>query len=126
MILAIIGSRSFTNLSYAVAIARPFIEQNDIEEIVSGGAQGADRIAEDIAEICKLRMTVLKADWKRYGRGAGMIRNQDIIDGCDCALVFWDGKSPGTRDSINKLAKARKMFLIIRYDIGDWEWFNVR
>lgn len=125
MILAIVGGRDFTNLSYAVAIARPFIDIHSITEIVSGGAKGADSIAEEIARICSIEMTVFKADWKRYGKGAGMIRNADIINKCDIALVFWDGRSKGTLNSINRLAKAKKMFLIIRYDTGDWEWFNV-
>lgn len=123
-VLAIIGSRVFTNLPYAAAIAKPFIDIHNIEEIVSGGAKGADHIAEQIAKSYKLRMTILKANWDKYGRGAGMIRNNDIIDTCDIALVFWDGKSSGTRDSINKLAKAKKPFMLIRYDTGQWEWFN--
>lgn len=124
--LAIIGSRDFTNLSYAASVAKPYIEIHDIEEIVSGGAAGADRLAEEIAEIYGLRIRVFKANWKKYGKAAGMIRNGDIIDNCDCALVFWNGESKGTLNSINRLAKARKMFLVVNTLNGDWDWYNVR
>lgn len=124
MKLAIIGCRTFTNLSYAEAIAKPLIDLCNVDEIISGGAKGADYLAELIAKNYGIRMTVFKAEWKKYGRVAGFMRNVDIIDSCEVALVFWDGKSTGTRDSINKLAKAKKPFLLVRFDTDDWEWFG--
>jgi len=44
-----------------------------------------------------------------------MIRNSDIIDAATHGVAFWDGHSRGTKDSINKLTKAKKYCRIMRF-----------
>lgn len=46
------------------------------------------------------------ADWERYGRSAGMIRNREMINAADEVLALWDGKSKGTGQAI-ALSKRR-------------------
>jgi len=65
--------------------------------IVSGGARGADTLAENYAKMIGVNTIIFKADWKKYGRAAGMIRNKDIIAQADVVVAFWDGKSKGTK-----------------------------
>ena len=36
---------------------------------------------------------------KKYGKRAGILRNRDIVDAADIVVAFWDGKSPGTKNS---------------------------
>jgi len=54
-------------------------------------------------------------DWDKYRKSAGFIRNQQIIDACTFVLAFWDGKSKGTKDTIDKARKAKKPTFIIYF-----------
>ena len=56
---------------------------------------------------------VLTADWDRLGKGAGIIRNSQIIERCTSVLAFWDGVSRGTLDSITKAIRAGKAVRIV-------------
>lgn len=46
------------------------------------------------------------ADWDRYGKSAGYIRNKEMAEEADALMAFWDGKSRGTMHMIN-LAKEK-------------------
>lgn len=85
------------------------IKYNEIE-IVSGHASGADKMAEEYAKEHGLSLTIMPAEWNRYGRAAGPIRNKKMLDyivGEEPVLVaFWDGKSKGTKDMITKARQA--------------------
>ena len=50
----------------------------------------------------------IRADWERFGRAAGMRRNEQLLQ-CvkpDVVIAFWDGKSPGTRNMIEHARAA--------------------
>jgi|WetSurMetagenome_2_1015567.scaffolds.fasta_scaffold883786_2 predicted Rossmann fold nucleotide-binding protein DprA/Smf involved in DNA uptake len=109
MRIAVIGSRSFNNYEYMQAILDSFtITLSDSRKLwfVSGGARGADKLAERYIEERKFGMTVYPADWKAHGKSAGFKRNKQIVDNADVVLAFWDGESKGTLHSIN-LAKEQ-------------------
>lgn len=114
MEIAIIGSRNFANYSL-LAECLNWFHLADISRIISGGAIGADSLAENYAENNGLECTVFRPDWNKDGKAAGFIRNQKIIDACDIVIAFWDGKSKGTKDSINKAKLAKKPTLIIYF-----------
>ena len=80
----------------------------EITKIVSGGAKGADSLAEIYAEKYQLPLIVFKHDWQKYGRGAGIVRNREIIEAADIVVAFWDGSSKGTASSL-KLAKSKNI-----------------
>lgn len=46
--------------------------------------------------------------WDLHGKSAGFKRNVHIIDDSDEVIAFWDGKSRGTRHSINLAKTAKK------------------
>ncbi len=75
-------------------------------EIVSGHADGADKLGERYAAERGLALTVMPADWGRNGKAAGVLRNQSMLDyacGATPLLVaFWDGWSRGTADMIRR------------------------
>ena len=48
----------------------------------------------------------MPADWQRYGRGAGPIRNKQIVESADLVIAFWDGKSNGTRSALAHAERA--------------------
>lgn len=112
--LAIIGSRSFNNYTYAKKEILNIIQDNKIPitKIISGGASGADKIAEIFASKFNIPIEVLIADWSK-GKQAGVVRNTDIIKKSDYVIAFWDGISKGTLDSINKAKKLNKKLFIV-------------
>ena len=48
------------------------------------------------------------ADWDRFGKAAGYMRNEQMAKNADALVAFWDGTSKGTKNMI-QLAK--------RYDL---------
>ncbi|KKN73140.1 hypothetical protein LCGC14_0404490 [marine sediment metagenome] len=116
MKLAIVGSRTFNDYGLlGETIWQHFSICKDKLEIVSGGAKGADSFGADFAENWNLRCTVYPPEWDKYGKPAGFIRNQTIVDNCDMVLAFWDGRSKGTQDTINKAKKAKKPTFIVYF-----------
>ena len=70
--------------------------------------------------ICKLienniKTLIFPANWEKYGKRAGFIRNEDIIKNCDAVIAFWDGKSKGTFHSLSLADKYYKPTKIIYY-----------
>lgn len=75
--------------------------------IVQGGARGFDNVARQFAYIHKLPLITFPADWEGPDqRGAGMIRNQYIIDVAD-ELIAAPGDGTGTQDCITKARLAK-------------------
>lgn len=112
--LAVIGSRDFVNYELMKHILTPLV--NKIELIISGGARGADKLAEQFASDNNIPLKIYKADWDTYGKSAGHRRNTDIINESDLVIAFWDGASKGTLDSITKARKSNKPMRIVKYD----------
>ncbi|MBF0266656.1 MAG: DUF2493 domain-containing protein [Gammaproteobacteria bacterium] len=113
MKLAIIGSRSFNNYDLLKSTLNDNF--NNITCIISGGAKGADSLAEKYAFENNIATIIFKPDWKKYGRGAGIIRNKDIISNSDAAIAFWDGESKGTLNSINLCEKEQTPITVVKY-----------
>lgn len=110
MKVAVIGSRTFNDY--------PKLEQElnsipSIKIIISGGASGADKLSEVYADSKSIETLIIKPDWKRYSRGAGAVRNTEIVENADYVVAFWDGKSKGTLDSINKCKKKNIKLKIV-------------
>lgn len=83
--------------------------------IVSGGAEGADTLAMRFAAEFHLKCLIMKPDWKRLGRAAGLARNTDIVANSAWVIAFWDGTSRGTADTIAKAKKQGKKLNIVRF-----------
>jgi hypothetical protein len=109
------GSRSYTNyedfktkMDYTLSK----IKHRYYISIISGGAKGADTMAKRYAEERQYLFHELCADWKTYGKAAGMIRNKEMLDLALssfrlCALVaFPSEKSIGTYGMIGIAKEA--------------------
>lgn len=110
MKLAVVGSREYDDAEFVIEILGDYLNEfgGDLE-IVSGGARGVDRIAERWAEQVGVPCVVYLPNWDAYGRGAGIVRNRDIVDYCDSLIAFWDGVSKGTLNSIKLAREAGKL-----------------
>lgn len=80
-------------------------DDGDIK-IISGMADGADSLAIRYADERKLTKILFPANWNKYHRVAGFLRNEDMLSVATHLVVFWDGKSSGTRHMI-EIAKAK-------------------
>lgn len=114
LVIAIIGSRIFTDFNKFCEVVDRFIEfyreqYSDIE-IISGGAKGTDSMAKEYASIRNIKFAEFKAKWGEHGKlAAGFIRNSQMVDKCDYMIAFWNGVSSGTQDSIRKASKKKKL-----------------
>jgi len=113
MKILIVGGRDFNNYDLFLNILEYY--KHDITSIISGGASGADSLAEKFATYYGIDITVIKPDWN-IGKSAGIIRNSKMIDmNPDMVIAFWDGKSKGTKDTIKKAYNKKIDTLIIYY-----------
>jgi hypothetical protein len=80
-------------------------DDGDIK-IISGMADGADSLAIRYADERKLTKILFPANWNKYHRVAGFLRNEDMLSVATHLVVFWDGKSSGTNHMI-EIAKAK-------------------
>jgi len=104
MKVAIIGSRSL----------QPVISIKNIPElIISGGAKGVDSIAKQYALDNNIPYLEFLPDYSKYPvKSAPIIRNKQIVDNCDILIAYWDGKSTGTKMTIDYARKKNKIVYI--------------
>ena len=88
----------------------------DVTEIVSGGARGIDSDARAYAQAHGIPLKEFLPDYKRFGRGAPLKRNLEIIAYADLVLAFWDGQSRGTKYVIDHCGELGVPVRIIRPD----------
>lgn len=111
MKLAIVGSRTFDNYE----MVKQVLKDLNITEIVSGGAKGADTLAERYATENNISTTIFKPDWDKLGRAAGMIRNKQIVNYAEKVIAFWDGVSKGTKNSIDLAKRQGKLLSVEKF-----------
>jgi hypothetical protein len=110
MRIAIVGSREYPDLDDV----REYVSACPADTvIISGGARGVDRTAEDTAKARGLATLVYPADWQTYGKSAGYRRNVEMIDAAEYVVAFWDGTSRGTKHSIDLAIRAGKLAALV-------------
>lgn len=83
----------------------------EINEIVHGNARGIDKAAGKYFKD-KLPIKVFPADWDKYGKSAGYIRNKQMAEYADALIAIWNQKSRGTKNMID-IAKDLKLKIFI-------------
>ena len=86
---------------------RGLVAEHDEVTLIEGGAGGVDAQASEIAEALEIRQERHMALWGTYGKAAGPIRNQEMLDsGVDLVLAFPGPQSRGTRDMVRRSKSA--------------------
>jgi len=106
--LAVVGSQTFNDYALLCEVLNRF----EIMEVISGGARGADALAERYAHERNLPIKVFSADWDTHGRAAGPIRNRLIVAEADEIVAFWDGCSRGTQHTIGLARTTGKVVYV--------------
>ena len=89
-----------------------FVETNLIDDkssvtVVHGDAPGADTLAGQIAVLFGFKVEAYPADWNKYGKKAGFIRNSEMINlGADICLAFIRAESRGATMCADLAEKA--------------------
>lgn len=78
------------------------LDKLNVTCIVTGGATGADQIAEDYAIYKNIKLIVHRAKWSEHGKAAGPIRNKKMLteENPDIVIAFPGGR--GTADMISQ------------------------
>lgn len=110
MRVIIAGSRDFDDygLLKRTLDGLPF----EVDEVVSGGARGADSLGERWGEKRKLPITRFPANWE-LGKRAGPERNEKMAKYGDCLVAFPLGASTGTRDMIKRAKKHGLKVIVV-------------
>jgi len=112
--LAVVGSREFKNEQQVFQILDA--AKDSITLVISGGATGADTLAERWADINKKSKYIIRPDWHpngKYDKGAGFKRNIEIVKACDRCIAFWDGSSKGTMNTIDHCLRLQKPYFVV-------------
>lgn len=110
--IIIAGSRSFSDYDLLKKKCDELFEWIKDPVIISGHARGADTLGERYAKEKNIELKCFPAKWKEYGFKAGFIRNTEMAQYAAKAkravlIAFWDGKSTGTRDMIEKAVEYK-------------------
>jgi len=123
-VIGIVGTRGRDDQFSYKLVEQKFLsiyEEGDF--ICSGGcSKGGDRFAEMIAKDHGIPIIIFYANWKKFGKGAGFVRNSDIAKNSDliiaCVMRHQEGvekvlkrKTGGTEDTLRKYVKSH---------IDDW------
>ena len=115
--LGIVGSRNFKDANKFEEHLKLWIQENKVPDfIISGGASGADTLAEKYAQRENIPLVVFRADWHCFGNAAGPIRNTEIVEECTHVLAFPSKKGSGTQDTIQKAKEKGKTVKIVYID----------
>lgn len=123
MKIVIAGSRDFTDWEMFRGYMNMIPPWISIDEVISGGARGADSFGEEWAKLYGKPVKVFHAEWERLGKKAGLMRNAEMSIYGDGLIAFWDGKSKGTEHMIKMMVNAEKWTYVVRTDIpwdGTW------
>ncbi len=109
MKLLVVGSRGVKNIDLSNYI------EKDVDLIITGGAEGIDKIAEAYADKHRISKLVVYPEYKLYRRAAPLKRNELMVDIADKVLVIWDGHSSGSRYTIEYARRKGKDMRIVYY-----------
>lgn len=128
----IAGSRGFNDWllmwEFLERKIEPFIFftlADKVTEIVSGTANGADKLGERYAKAKGLPVKRFPADWNRYGKAAGHIRNKRMAEYADACVVFWDGESRGAKNMIDCARELNVPTMVVKYKVRRFQIFNL-
>jgi hypothetical protein len=111
------GGRDFDNYDLLVEKLDALLKNKEEVEIVSGNARGADYLGEKYAKEKGYQIKDFPADWEKYKKAAGPIRNKEMSEYADATVCFWDGESRGTKHMIDTSKKKGLPTRVVNYTL---------
>ncbi len=112
MFLAFVGSRTYPRLPLVAQTVR-WLNDELTFVLVSGHGGAVDCLAEQTQQACQAPYLIYPAEWRKYGKRAGYLRNVDIVRASDGVIAFWDGQSRGTRATLRHAELEKKPVFVI-------------
>ena len=126
-IALICGSRSLESRGTDIFThLEKYDDEFPIDLVIHGGAAGPDTISGIWADSLDKPVKVFRAKWQEHGRKAGIFRNIEMLDylklqtdpnDSPCVIAFWDGKSKGTKHTIDTARKRGIPTRVYRTDM---------
>lgn len=115
MKVIIAGCRTFSDYELLKEKCDLLIKDETDIEIVSGTANGADKLGEKYAKEKGYGIKQFPAEWDKWGKSAGYRRNAEMADYGDMLIAFWDGESRGTKHMIDLANKKLLKVEVVKY-----------
>lgn len=110
MRLIVAGGRDYDLGQAGRRFLDAFSEHHGVEALLTGGASGADRGAEEWARDRGIPVEVYKPAWETHGKAAGPRRNRQMAASGDALVAF-----PGGRGTASMVAEARRALLPVYF-----------
>jgi len=107
----IAGSRTITSYKHIEEAVKK--SGYKITNVISGAARGVDQLGEMYARLNNIPLTSMPADWDKYGKAAGPIRNAEMGKVADAAVIVWDGKSRGSKNMMDIMTRLEKPYYVL-------------
>ena len=112
------GYRNFNNYEIFKNFVDLCIGDKSEITILSGRCKGTDLMAEQYAKEKGVGLEIYPADWKKYGKAAGPIRNRQMVENADTVIAFVSKTASGTKNLIENAKKLDKKLFV--KDIGEY------
>lgn len=113
MKVIVCGGRDYDNYTMVDHIMKQAYQDYCFTTVVQGGAKGADYLAKKWAIENNFPYEQYDADWARYGKAAGLKRNQEMLDESGATLVIAFPGGNGTYDMIKRAKRNLGVDLIV-------------
>lgn len=112
----IAGGRDFTDYNLLKRNCDHILSRRHPDVIiVSGKARGADSLGERYAKERGYLVHEFPADWNRFGKKAGYLRNSEMARHADALIAFWDNNSRGTKHMIDLAIQHNLKVIVVPY-----------
>ena len=116
--IIIAGGRDFMDYNLLKEKVNKILQEKKVTHkivIISGCARGADTLGLRYASENAFDVEKYPAEWDKYGKKAGYMRNVEMAENADALIAFWDGKSKGTKHMIDIATERNLPIRIIIY-----------
>lgn len=130
MMVLICGTRKAQTRDWWDVLASQFkklTNENPDLKVIHGDAKGIDTLANEVALKFGIETTIFEANWRKYKKSAGPIRNAEMIDqNPDLVLAFTDslGSSLGTFDCVKQASEKGILAKVINSKGGEFLYLN--
>ena len=116
--IIIAGGRDFMDYNLLKEKTNKILQEKRVSHkivIISGCARGADTLGLRYASENAFDVEEYPANWDKYGKKAGYMRNVEMAENADALIAFWDGKSKGTKHMIDIATERNLPTRVIKY-----------
>ena len=82
--------------------------------IISGCAEGVDKLGEQWANEHNIPIEYFPADWDKWGKNAGMVRNGEMALEAEALVAIWCNNSRGTANMIETATNRRLTMYVVK------------